>query len=445
MKEEPKTAKAWYSKGVNLGKLERYEEALKAYEQAIRIEPEDAKAWYNKGCALGKLERYEEALKAFEQAIRIEPEDAEAWHNKGFALGELERYEEALKAYEQAIRIETEFAEAWFGKGFALGELERYEEALTAFEQATRIEPERADAWSNKGVLLGQLGRYKEALKACEQAIKIKPKYAGAHCSLAELLFKLCDYGGAQQKVEQALGIDSNLVCALLLHGRIKVEDKGYLEAVDSFDKAVTLSPGDQISILWKAYARYLNLTFSPCLSDKKRDEELSGSMRELERAKELSESHKSEILYFLGFFYYKCQDIVSARIKLEECLVHNSKHKLAKELLHGIWNYKIRPPWWQWWLGAPNPLASKRKKAVFSLISLAILALLVFSCFATAMPTYGLVIALVFLVFILVSPSVVYFKGREIEIQLQQPSFEPTLAPSTMEERIKAAEEKRE
>jgi tetratricopeptide (TPR) repeat protein len=94
----------------------RYEEALAAYEQAIRLDPKLASAYTNKGSALHNLKRYEEALVAFDQALLLDPNDAGAYTNKGVALGNLKRYEEALAAYDQAIRLDPNLAPAYIGK-----------------------------------------------------------------------------------------------------------------------------------------------------------------------------------------------------------------------------------------------------------------------------------------------------------------------------------------
>ena len=47
-------------KGLRAG---RYEEAIKAYDEALKINPQDADAWTNKGNALSNLGRKEEAIK----------------------------------------------------------------------------------------------------------------------------------------------------------------------------------------------------------------------------------------------------------------------------------------------------------------------------------------------------------------------------------------------
>ncbi len=68
----------------------------------------DEKEWFNKGNGLAKLKRYEEAIKACEEAIEINPKNDKAWVNKGFYLAKHKRYKEAIKAYKKAIKINPE-------------------------------------------------------------------------------------------------------------------------------------------------------------------------------------------------------------------------------------------------------------------------------------------------------------------------------------------------
>ena len=52
----------------------------------LQINPDDVPAWYNKGIALDNLGKYDEAIKAYDEAIKLDPNDAVAWNNKGVAL-----------------------------------------------------------------------------------------------------------------------------------------------------------------------------------------------------------------------------------------------------------------------------------------------------------------------------------------------------------------------
>src|SRR5258708_4540743 len=115
-----KSAQQWRKEGNALYDLKRYEEALAAHEQAIRLDRNYADAYYNKGNALFGLGRYEKALAAYEQAIQLDPNDALVYNNKGAALRGLKRYQEALAACEQAIRLDPNLALAYNNKGLTL-------------------------------------------------------------------------------------------------------------------------------------------------------------------------------------------------------------------------------------------------------------------------------------------------------------------------------------
>ena len=100
-----KTKEQWIDEGNALEDLKRYDEALAAYEQAIRLDPNYALAYNNTGNALEDLKRYEEALAAYDQAIRLNPNYALAYNNKGLALDRLGKSKEAKQAYDKAHQL----------------------------------------------------------------------------------------------------------------------------------------------------------------------------------------------------------------------------------------------------------------------------------------------------------------------------------------------------
>jgi tetratricopeptide (TPR) repeat protein len=61
--------------------------------------------WFEEGYALYELERWEEALVAFEQVSRLDPNHARAYNSKGSVLYALNRYDEAKQAYEKARQL----------------------------------------------------------------------------------------------------------------------------------------------------------------------------------------------------------------------------------------------------------------------------------------------------------------------------------------------------
>jgi serine/threonine protein kinase len=215
IESNPKSAHAWYCKGVTLGKLSRQVEELDAYEMALAIDPDYRDAWYNKGNVLFYLRRYDEAVLAWGCTIAADPDYVSAWFNKGIALAILNRFPEAIQAYEGTLAIDPKHGGAWCNKGIALAMLSRNPEAITAYEMAIKIDPRLRDAWSGKGVALANLDRYAEAIPAYEKALSIAPAYLDAWCNKGVALGRVNRHEEAVSAFEAALAIDPQYDIAL--------------------------------------------------------------------------------------------------------------------------------------------------------------------------------------------------------------------------------------
>ena len=169
--------KAWATK---LGHLDRDEEAdealqgaLAAYERVNQREPTNWIAYLNKGSLLHwDLHRDEEALVAYEAALRIRPDDADGWSSKASVLKEMQRYEEALAAYDEALRLRPSDAHAQRFRGHVLKETQRYEEALAAYDASRELASEHSLHLWERGDVLSHLQRYEEALAVFERPSK---------------------------------------------------------------------------------------------------------------------------------------------------------------------------------------------------------------------------------------------------------------------------------
>jgi tetratricopeptide (TPR) repeat protein len=161
--------------GYNLSKQGKYDEAVKALDEAIELCPEIALPenssepellcaypWFSKGTTLDLMGKYDEAIKAYDEAIRLDPNYAFAWYFKGTVLGIQGKYVDAIKCFDEAIRLDPKRTEAWIDKGTALYGQGKYDEAIKAYDEAIRLDPQDAVAWSNKGTVLGIQGKYNE-------------------------------------------------------------------------------------------------------------------------------------------------------------------------------------------------------------------------------------------------------------------------------------------
>lgn len=143
--------------GIALSKLGRHQGALEAFNRSIEsADLEQMKAaaagttlagasalitqgLSRRGVALMNLERSDEAMKSFDQALEMEPNDLIAWLGKGKVMTQANRFDEAIFCFDKAIELNPNTAAAWHGKGMALQKMGRDAEAQTSFARAQAL------------------------------------------------------------------------------------------------------------------------------------------------------------------------------------------------------------------------------------------------------------------------------------------------------------------
>ena len=175
LKINPDNYIVWNKKGLSLSELGKNASAINAYDEALRINPEYVDALRNKGWSLDGTFRPGEATEFLDKALEIDPKDAYSWTYKGFNLESLGKDEEAIEAFDKALEINSKNLYAWSHKGEILRINHKYLEAIDAFDEALKIDPGNDLNWFKKGVSLDYLGKYKEAVDALDETLKIKP------------------------------------------------------------------------------------------------------------------------------------------------------------------------------------------------------------------------------------------------------------------------------
>jgi len=139
------------------------------------------------GNALSSAGKVQEAIRHYEQALRIKPDLADAHCNLGTALGRVDKLEDAIGHYERALQIKPDYALAHNNLGVALWQAGKSQEAVEHYEQALRFKPDFAEAHYNLGVASERAGKVQEAIRHYEQALRFKPDYAETQNKLVRL------------------------------------------------------------------------------------------------------------------------------------------------------------------------------------------------------------------------------------------------------------------
>ena len=74
VKRDETNAGAWVRLGLSLGHQRAFFESVKCFRRALELSPSSGETYFNLGFALKSMENNEEALEAFENAIRFQPE-----------------------------------------------------------------------------------------------------------------------------------------------------------------------------------------------------------------------------------------------------------------------------------------------------------------------------------------------------------------------------------
>jgi tetratricopeptide (TPR) repeat protein len=242
---DPRNVNAWNNKGISLSDLGRYEEALRCYDKALELDPCYTLAWTNKGSSLDSLERHEEALRCCDKALELDPHYGNAWTNKGVSLGSLGRNEEAILSFDKALALDPHNAATWNNKGSSLSSLGRFEEALGCLDKALALDPRNVNAWNNKGVSLNSLGHFEEALRCCDKALELDPRYTLAWTNKGNSLHFLGHHEEAIRCYDKALELDPRYTLAWTNKGSSLDSLERHEDAIRCLDKILELDPRD--------------------------------------------------------------------------------------------------------------------------------------------------------------------------------------------------------
>jgi len=236
-------ASVWIERGNQLWRLRQYQEAVAAFDEAIKRKPAFVHlAWYGKGLALFELNQYKSAADAFEQAISNKPKFYIALKMQSAVLTKLKQLEPALAAIEKAIQIQPNDANLYIQKGYVLGELKRYSEGIAAYKQGIDLIP-RAVFYNNRGNLYSNQKKWDLALADYNTAIKLNPEFAYAYTARGSLYDDQKKWDLALADYNTAIKLNPEFTYAYNNRGVLYSNQKKWDLALADYNTAIKLNP----------------------------------------------------------------------------------------------------------------------------------------------------------------------------------------------------------
>lgn len=194
-------------------------EALETLEDALEKQPRNAVGIWLRGLALYLLERYEEAAKQFQRALKLDPTLYKARIKLASALHHLKKFPAALEVLDEALTQRPGDSDAITEKVNVLSALDRDAEALAILNAALEAAPNDVQLLSNKGQLLTELREYTRAVQVLKKALKLNSGDPKLHADLGQALSMLHKHEDALNELNQALAIQPGYGRALMFKG----------------------------------------------------------------------------------------------------------------------------------------------------------------------------------------------------------------------------------
>lgn len=243
--EEQRKAEEKKKEGNELYKARKFEEALKAYDEAIALDPNELLYLNNKAAVYMEMGNYEACLaecnKALERRYEVKADYevvAKVYNRMAACFTRQKDYAKAIEMYEKSLcEANTRQTRA------ALADVKRMKEKA---DREAYIDPEKAEEHRQKGNEFFKNNDFPSAKKEYDEAILRNPKDAKLYSNRAAALTKLFEYPSALKDCDAAISLDPKFVKAWSRKGTLHFLLKEYAKALEAFDKGLAIDPNSK-------------------------------------------------------------------------------------------------------------------------------------------------------------------------------------------------------
>lgn len=191
--------------------LHDFEDADKWLTRALQMNPADWQGWNAAGHFKFELQHYDDAIKAFQECLRLKPKMIAAQSGIGLAYEASGRPDDAAAAYWLAIQWQQAPSRRdyvpFLGLGRTLLNQGKPAEALPLLREAVRLSPKDVSSRQMLGKAYSSLNAFGPARAELETAVRLDPQDADAHFMLAQVYRNL----GLKERAEAELALYSSL------------------------------------------------------------------------------------------------------------------------------------------------------------------------------------------------------------------------------------------
>lgn len=254
--------------------------------EETKAESMDPNLWNEKGNIHFKQGAFDEAISAYNKAIRLDPTLGWPYCNLALTYLNQGQYAEAILLYQKSLELlktDEDKAVSWNGLGNIYRCINDYANAVAAYQKAAELDPKTAgmrdgadtfqagqspknpETWNNLGELFFKSGAYDDAVHSFKMAIELDPEAGWPYSNLARVLAARGQYAEAVPLYQKGIELlkddkDKAVVWNRLGNAYRKLNDydsaiKAYQKAVILADEGVSLLTRTRFSLLSNSFA----------------------------------------------------------------------------------------------------------------------------------------------------------------------------------------------
>ena len=178
--------------------VNHWRDSTALYERALKVTSGNYIAHHNLGEILIDEGKLDEAVKQFQEVIRLTPAIGKPYNDLGKAYALQGKMDDATIMFSNAVRLNPGLAQARWNLGNAWMQKGKVAEGMAQMKAAVLLSPDDITAYGRFARMLIKLGRAAEALPYCEVVVREQPEDAHAHFVLATACL-------ANKRLEQAV------------------------------------------------------------------------------------------------------------------------------------------------------------------------------------------------------------------------------------------------